>query len=63
MGRLIAGVGRLANPGTYKTAYANFNQQLHADIRKGSIQPLFKFMLLVGCTGYWMEWYMKGSTC
>lgn len=47
------------NPGTYTTAYTNMLSNLHKDMRKGSIQPMFKAMLIVGVVGYGMEWYVK----
>lgn len=47
------------NPGTYTTAYANMTANLHKDLRKGSIKPMFKAMLITGLVGYWMEWYAK----
>lgn len=63
MASVMGKVGKMANPATYTTAWTAFTANLHADVRKGSIKPLFKLMLTVGTVGYGMEYYGKGSTC
>jgi hypothetical protein len=57
---MIGGLAQFANPAFYKNYYAGIVARTHKDIRAGSARPLFKAMLLVGCTGYVMEYGLVG---
>jgi hypothetical protein len=52
---------RLVSPAFYKEQYAAVVKDLHADFRAGSIAPLYKAILLVGVTGYMVEYSAVGS--
>ena len=57
---VIGTVTQFANPAFYKTWYAGVVARTHKDIRAGSARPLFKAMLVVGITGYVMEYSLVG---
>jgi hypothetical protein len=52
---------KLIKPSFYAQEYAAFINRLRKDVAAGSGAPLFKAMLLVGVTGYSMEYSMVGS--
>ena len=52
---------KFASPAFYKDQYAGIVRNLHADFKAGSIAPLYKAFLLVGVTGYIVEYSAIGS--
>ncbi len=52
---------KLIKPSFYAQEYAAFIGRLRKETAAGSGAPLFKAMLLVGVTGYSMEYSMVGS--
>ena len=60
MKSVMGTIGQFANPAMYKAYYAEIIKTTHKDIRAGSARPLFKAMLVVGLTGYTMEYGLVG---
>jgi hypothetical protein len=57
---MFSTVAKAFNPATYQAWHADLVKSTAKHLRAGSINPFFKAMVLVGLTGYTMEYYMAG---
>ena len=57
---MLGTVKKIISPAFYKGLWASAVATTHAEIRAGSIKPMFKCMLITGLVMYSAEYYVVG---